>query len=62
NYLENLDIAVSFDSEYRSSAIIHGGITIQRGFSVCQPCSRPSLFAPSPPLAGTVTGVILLNG
>jgi hypothetical protein len=52
-------IAVITDSEYRSPVMIHGGITIQRGFSLCQ---QSSSLSSSVPLVGTATGMILLHG
>lgn len=57
--IEGKDIAEIFDSEYRLSATIHGGITVYEETSVCQQSSSSSLSVPS---GSTATDAILLNG
>ncbi|MFZ1746388.1 MAG: hypothetical protein WBO24_01810 [Nitrospirales bacterium] len=53
------DIAVIVDSEYRSPAMIHGVITVQKEYCACQQSSSLSLLIP---FKGTATDANLLTG
>jgi hypothetical protein len=57
-HLDKEDLAIILDSEYRSPVTIHGGITVQQGYFVCQQSSSLSF---SIPLGATATGVIPLH-